>query len=69
MRTGPGAFTTDQAEEPPSRLNQMRKFMRKYREATEIEFAENPVLERTMPREILEIIEAAKQRRRGRASG
>jgi hypothetical protein len=47
----------------------MRKFMRKYPEAMEIEFAENPVLERTIPREILEIIEAAKQRRQGRASG
>jgi hypothetical protein len=46
----------------------MRKFVRKYRETTEIEFAENLVLERTIPREILEIIEAAKQRRRGRAS-
>jgi len=50
-------------KKPPSRLNQMRKFMRKYREEMEIEFADNPVLERTIPREILEIIEAAKERR------
>ena len=53
-------------KKPPSRLNQMRKFMRKYREAIELEFADNPVLERTIPREMLEIIEAGKERRRQR---
>jgi len=51
-------------KKPTSRLNQIRKFMRKYREAMEIEFADNPVLERTIPREMLEIIEGAKERRR-----
>jgi hypothetical protein len=38
--------------------------MSKHLEAMEIEFADNPVLERTIPREMLEIIEAAKERRR-----
>jgi hypothetical protein len=33
-------------KKPPSRLNQLRKFMRKHREAMELEFADNPVLER-----------------------
>ncbi|SRR5260370_23620408 len=46
-----------------SRLNQLRKFMSKHREAMELEFADNPVLERTIPREMREIIEAAKERR------
>ncbi len=31
----------------------------------EIEFRDNPVLERTIPQEMLEIIEAGKERRRG----
>jgi hypothetical protein len=52
-------------KKPPSRLNQLRKFMSRHREAMELEFSDNPVLERTIPREMLEIIEAAKQRRRG----
>jgi hypothetical protein len=38
--------------------------MSKHLEAMEIEFADNPVLERTIPREMLEIVEAAKERRR-----
>jgi hypothetical protein len=50
-------------KKPPSRLNQLRRFVSKHREAIELKFADNPVLERTIPREILEIIEAAKQRR------
>jgi len=39
--------------------------MTKHREAMEIEFRDNPVLERTIPQEMLEIIEAGKERRRG----
>jgi len=42
--------------------------MRKYREAMQLEFADNPVLERTIPREMMEIIEAGK-RRRGQGNG
>ena len=45
--------------------NQLDRLMTKHREAMEIEFRDNPLLERTIPREMLEIIEAGKERRRG----
>src|SRR5258708_1371365 len=78
-----GTFTTEttakqvqallpppEPKKPPSRLNQMRRFMIKHREAMELEFADNTGLKRNIPRGMLKIIEAAKEgRRQGNGQG
>src|SRR6266568_8096247 len=49
----------------PSRFNQMRRFYKgKYRQAMIGELVNNPVLCETVPREIEELMEAARERRR-----
>ncbi len=72
LRRGEWSTTTTRADirppkssKEPSRVNQMRRFYKgKHREAMIDELVNNPVLCETVPEEIAELMEAAKQRRR-----
>src|SRR5713101_3364264 len=50
-------------EKPPSRLNQLRRFMSKHREAMIDELVNNPVLCETVPEEIEEMMKEVRERR------
>ncbi len=52
-----------QPKKPPSRLNQLRKFMGEHREAIINELVNNPVLCETVPEEIEEMMKEVRERR------